>query len=57
VDASVAKADSDKAGNQKMVALLEDIKGANEASLGVQARGVAVADSSNRYLRDQRMYS
>jgi hypothetical protein len=40
----------------KMVTLLEDIKLVNETSAGIQAKGVSVADSSNRYLRDQRIY-
>lgn len=57
IDAANARAESEKVTNQKVITLLTDIKESNEMSLGIQAKGVAVADSSNRYLRDQRMYS
>jgi len=57
VEASDRKASEEKTNNQKMVGLLEDIKTSNEAGVGVQAKGVAIADNSNRYLRNQTLYS
>jgi hypothetical protein len=41
--------------SQKQTALLEEVVASNNAQVNIQARGVSVQDSSNRYLRQTSM--
>jgi hypothetical protein len=54
IDQERMKAVQNQNSNSKMIELLGEIKMVNETALGIQAKGVSVADSSNKYLRDQR---
>jgi hypothetical protein len=46
-----------KNSNNDVVGAIKDLNSTMQASIGVQARGVAVASDSNRYLRDQSIYA
>lgn len=54
-EANSAKESESQKQAQKQTALLEEVVAANNAQVNIQARGVSVQDSSNRYLRQTSM--
>lgn len=57
IELASLKTSEEKANNSRMLSLLEEIRNAGEASAAIQSKGIGIADSSNKYLRDQRLYS
>jgi hypothetical protein len=52
---NAAKESESQKQSQKQTALLEEVVASNNAQVNIQARGVSVQDSSNRYLRQTSM--